>query len=99
VCLRAHRSGRLDGSDRTIDGFVGTCTGADIEHGFGTYGRPLDRRCDARIRPAVLSVSAADAPVVGVTTHAIRKPAATANSNAEIGSGGDSALGWISLRK
>jgi hypothetical protein len=46
-----------------------------------------------------LSVSAADARAVGVTTHAIREPAATASWNADISTGGDGAPDWISLRK
>jgi hypothetical protein len=69
--LRTHRSRRFNGSDPTIDRFVGTCTSANIEHGPGACELPPDHRDNARIRPAVLSISLADESVIRVRSAAI----------------------------
>jgi len=61
----------LDGSDATIDGFIGTGAGSDIEHGPSTAERTPDRRGNPSIRPTILRVSLADEPVVCVSGAAI----------------------------
>src|SRR5271155_2874877 len=69
--LRTHRSRWLNGSDTTVDGLIGTCTSANVEHGPGAAERSPDRRFNARVRPAVLRVSLADQSVVCVPGAAV----------------------------
>jgi hypothetical protein len=65
--LRSHRSGRLDGEDISVRGFVVARTGANIQHRPRAAERGMKLRGDSRIGAAHARVSGSMDVVVDVS--------------------------------